>query len=331
MDVRLFGYARIVTRQGDPAPGLPSFIGREFPFSRTTVVARGHRIHAIDDGPEDGPTVVMVHGNPTWSFLWRKVIASARKLPGGDRLRIVAPDLLGFGLSDKPRSVRAHDVREHVATIDAALVGLGVERAFYVGQDWGGPIGVGAARLASLRGMEPRGLLLMNTAVLRPARPPRATAFHHFAHAPILSELAFFGALFPVPVLSRAQGDRGSIGRAEVRAYAFPFARFRDRAGPLGLARMVPNRAGHPSLEPLDEIGEWVERYRGPTSLIWGTRDPILGRSLRRHREALSHATIETTQAGHFLQEEVPDEIAAALLALVARASSTPSEATERG
>ena len=309
-------------RRGDPAPALPTWLGRDFPFSRTTVLARGRRIHAVDDGPEDGPVVVMVHGNPTWSFLWRKVIASVRRLPGGNALRIVAPDLWGFGLSDKPRTMAEHTVAEHVSTIDAALTGLGIERAIYVGQDWGGPIATGAARLASLRGKEPLGLMFMNTAVLRPARPPRATPFHHFANMPIVSELAFLGALFPVPILSRAQGDRASIGRREVRAYAFPFARLRDRAGPLGLARMVPNREGHPSLEPLDEIGAWVESWRGPTSLLWGTRDPILGRSLKRHREAMPHATVETTEAGHFLQEEVPDRIAAAVLALVARTAA---------
>ena len=286
------------------------------------MLARGRRIHAVDDGPADGLTVVMLHGNPTWCFLWRNVIAAVQRLPGGERLRIVAPDLFGFGLSDKPRLVREHTVREHVATIDEALVGLGVRRAIYVGQDWGGPVASGAARLAALRGDEPLGLFFMNTAVLRPARPPRATAFHHFAHTPILSELAFLGALFPVPVLARAQGDRSSIGRHELRAYAYPFARLRDRAGPLGLARMVPNREGHPSLEPLDEIGAWVEAYRGPTSLLWGTRDPILGRSLKRHREALPHATVETTEAGHFLQEEVPDRIAVALLGLVERVSA---------
>jgi haloalkane dehalogenase len=291
------------------------------------VLARGHRIHAIDEGPEDGIPVVLQHGNPTWCFLYRKVIAALLRLPGGERLRIVAPDLLGCGLSDKPRSVAAHTVREHVATLDAALAGLGVERAGYVGQDWGGPIATGAARLGSLRGQEPLGFLFMNTAVLRPARPPRATPFHHFANAPLLSELAFFGALFPVPVLARAQGDPRSIGLRELRAYAYPFARLRDRAAPLGLARMVPNRDGHPSLEPLDEIGSWIEGYRGPVSLLWGTRDPILGRSLKRHREAFPAATVETTDAGHFLQEEVPDQIARAILALAERAAAQRSPA----
>lgn len=289
------------------------------------MLARGRRIHAIDDGPEDGPVVVMQHGNPTWCFLWRKVIDSLRRLPGGERFRVVAPDLFGFGLSDKPRSLREHTVREHVATLHEALVALGVERALYVGQDWGGPIATGAARLSSLRGAAPLGFLFMNTAVLRPARPPRATPFHHFANAPIVSELAFFGALFPVPVMARVQGDRASIGLREVRAYAVPFARLGDRSGPLGLARMVPNRDGHPSLEPLDEIGAWVEAYRGPVSLLWGSRDPILGRSLERHRKAFPEAPVITTEAGHFLQEEVPDRIAEAIVALAARATPRPA------
>jgi haloalkane dehalogenase len=113
--------------------------------------------------------------------------------------------------------------------------------------------------------------------------------------------------------MDRAQGDASSIGWRETAAYAWPFRHLLDRAGPIGLARMVPDSEHHPSTSVLDDIGRWVESWQGPAALVWGSRDPILGRALRRHREALPQASVTETRAGHFLQEEVPDAIAVAI------------------
>ncbi len=155
-----------------------------------------------------------------------------------------------------------------------------------------------------------RGLVLGNTSVLTPKRPLRTTAFHRFSHRPIVSDLAFRGFLFPIPILDRIQGDRHSIGLREKAAYAWPLRHPRDRAAPLGLARMVPDREDHPSMAFLERIDEFVRAYRGPAGLVWGERDPILGRALARHREALPQAKVEVTSAGHFIQEEIPDDLA---------------------
>ena len=88
----------------------------------------------------------------------------------------------------------------------------------------------------------------------------------------------------------------------------------RDRAAPLGMARMVADTESHPTTAVMDRLGAWVESFRGPVALVWGTKDPILGRALRRHRMALPQAAVTETTAGHFLQEEVPSELAAAIL-----------------
>ena len=118
------------------------------------------------------------------------------------------------------------------------------------------------------------------------------------------------GLGFPLPILSFVQGDRSSLGRLEARAYRAPLARPFDRAGPLAFARMVPDRPGHPSLAALDRIGAFAEAYTGPAALVWGLADPVLGRSLGRIRRAWPQAEVVETQAGHFLQEEVPELIA---------------------
>jgi haloalkane dehalogenase len=216
-------------------------------------------------------------------------------------LRLIAPDLLGFGASAKPRRASDHQLAMHVDHVATLLDGLGVERFVAVGQDWGGPIACGAAaRLAE----RVKGLVLGNTAVLAPARPFRSKGFHRFSHLPVLSDLAFR------PLV---QGDRRSIGPREGAAYAWPFLSPLDRAGPLGLARMVPSSEEHPSTPVMDRIGAYVAGFEGPAALVWGRRDPLLGRGLRRHREALPRASVRESDAGHFSPEEIPELWAAAI------------------
>lgn len=272
------------------------------PFQRRLVQVDGVRLHTIDHG--EGPAVFMMHGNPTWSFLWRKVAAA---LP---EFRIIAPDLWGFGLSDKPRNLSAHQLERHIALVSGLLRELEVGPLIVVGQDWGGPISLGAA-MRHAPGV--RAVVLGNTAVLAPRRPLKTTAFHRFAHLPGLSDLAFRVGGFPQRGLHRAQGRPSAMSADVRRAYRWPLRRWSDRAGPLALARMVPHREEHPSLVPLDAIDGWIRDFRGPTGLVWGTRDPILGRALRRHQRELPAARVWTTEAGHFLQEEASAELAEAI------------------
>ncbi|MEL6543833.1 MAG: alpha/beta fold hydrolase [Myxococcota bacterium] len=265
-------------------------------------------MHFIDEGPEDAPVVWMQHGNPAWSFLYRRVIREVDTT----RLRVIAPDLYGFGLSSKHLSVEEHQLQRHLDALDSLLQALDPEHLFIVGQDWGGPMVTG---LAARHPSRVRGMLLMNTSVLVPNRP-LGTAFHRFARLPVLSDLVFRGAGFPQAVMSRVQGDRRSIRGAVARAYRWPLRRMSERQGPLALARMVPSSSTHPSVEALRPGEKWATEYRGPIEMIWGMRDPILARALRRHERAMPSARVTRTDAGHFLQEEVPLPIAEAIYRL---------------
>ncbi|MGE0791482.1 MAG: alpha/beta fold hydrolase [Sandaracinaceae bacterium] len=282
------------------APRLPSWLERAFPYRRRRVSTSHGHIDVVDAGPPSARAVLLMHGNPTWSYLWRKVIS----LINDPDLRILAPDLLGFGTSTKLRRSRDHRVETHVDAMTQVVDALEVRSFVAVGQDWGGPIVCG---VCTARPERVDGLVLGNTAVVKPARPFRATAFHRFARAPIASDLAFRGLLFPIPVMHQVQGDRRTMGWREKAAYAWPLLDPRHRAGAIGLARMVPDREEHPSVPALDRIGGYVEAYRGPAALVWGERDPVLGRGLRRHREALPQASVRATDAGHFSQLEVPE------------------------
>ncbi len=296
------------------APALPLFIAAQLPHHRRTYLLEhgadaGRSLHYIDQGQAQDRPVLLLHGNPTWSFLWRKVI------DGLDGLRAVAPDLLGLGFSDRLPKLADHSVDRHADAIAELASALDLEGLILVGQDWGGPI---AAATGARLPERVAGLLLANTAVALP-RIPRGTAFHRFARMPIVSDLVFRGLGFPQIALRFTQGDRRSIAGDVARAYRWPLRRRSDRIAPLALARMVPDGLDHPSMPALRRGEAWALAFDGPVSLVWGQRDPILGRALARHERAFPQAEVKRTAAGHFLQEEVPEILAEGIRDLASR------------
>ena len=291
-----------------PPPQLPPWLSEELPFDRRVFADGDHAIHFIDEG--DGPPVLLLHGNPTWSFLWRKVI----RILARENLRVIAPDLIGLGLSSKPRDPGIHTLDFHANRISALVEALDLDDITIAGQDWGGPI---VAVTAARNRQRIRGAVFSNTAIRVPSRPPRKTAFHRFSHMPLVSDLFFRVFNFPVPFLGFAQGDRKSIGRSERRAYRWPLRRIKDRTAPLALTRLVPQNLDSPTIQTLKEAEDWARSFAGPVSLVWGMRDPILGRSLRGAKKLFPQASVVETDAGHFLQEEVPEELAAAILRMI--------------
>lgn len=261
-------------------------------------------MHVMETG--EGLPVVLLHGNPSWGFLNRRIATALT----ADPLRIIMPDLIGLGLSDKPTDPAEHTLERHIGWMRALLEALDIDRCVMGVQDWGGAIGVGA--LAS----SPRvraGLVVMNTALTPPRPGFRATAFHRFARLPVVSDVAFRVFGFPQFGMRFTQGDRASISGHVARAYTYPLWRLRDNVAPLALARMVPNDFDHPSIEPLRRCQEWIERFDGPAAIVWGDRDPVLGRLRSWMEKLFPTAPVTRTDAGHFLQEEVPEEIASAV------------------
>lgn len=295
------------------APPLPAWLSAQLPFRRSLVDVGGHHMHVMEQG--SGRAVVMLHGNPSWGYLWRKVALALRDEP----LRIIMPDLIGLGLSDKPRDPSVHTLENHARWIGALFDRLELRDFVFVAQDWGGPVGL---RALADRPTRVAGLVLGNT-VIGPPRPGfKPTSFHRFARLPLVSDAIFRIAGFPQNAMRFAQGDRSSIRGEVARAYRWPLRHLGDRVAPLALARMVPDDEHHPSIPALARCLQLIDGFKGPAAVVWGDRDPVLGGVRTFIERRLPHAPVTRTQAGHFLQEEVPAELAAAVRDVTRRLAS---------
>ena len=267
-------------------------------------VEPGIKIHILEVG--SGYPVLLQHGNPTSGFLYRRV---AEELPR-DRFRLIMPTLVGLGFSSKvPAS--EHTLENHVRWLNAALEQLELEDVIYVGQDWGGPVGMGAlARSPELL----RGAVVMNTGLNAPTEPRDLSTAHATVKTPVVGELLLetFGSIFSR--LPDAQGDPASMPTDVIELYERPVSESGNGKAPLALMRMVPDSPDHPSTEQMREIESYVEGLDIPAEIVWGMNDPILGEMLPVMRQNFPGARVTETEAGHFLQEEVPAEIAAAIV-----------------
>lgn len=270
-------------------------------------VKPGIKVHMLEVGT--GYPVFLMHGNPTSGFLYRKVVD---ELPT-DRLRLIMPTLVGLGFSSKVPASQ-HTLDNHMRWINAALAQLDLTELVYMGQDWGGPIGLGA--LSRSTGLI-EGAVVLNTAFNAPKEASSLSRAHDIAKTPLVGELMFESLVSIFERLKDAQGDPDSIPEDVAALYGRPVLESGNAKAPLAMMRMVPNSPDEPSSEQMREIESYVETLNIPVEIVWGMNDPILGRVLPRMRQNFPAAPVTETQGGHFLQEEVPAEIAAALLRII--------------
>lgn len=267
-------------------------------------VEPGIKIHVLEVG--SGYPLFLQHGNPTSGFLYRKI---AEELPK-DRVRIIMPTLVGLGFSSKvPAS--EHTLDNHIRWLNGVLQQLKLTELIYVGQDWGGPSGMGA--LARSPGLL-KGAVILNTGFNAPTGPMELSRAHAAVRTPVVGELVtgVFASIFER--LPDLQGDPGSIPEDVQQLYGKPVLDSGNSKAPLAMMRMVPDGVDHPSVPAQRNIEKYVQSLDVPTEIIWGMKDPILAKGLSGMEQNFPNARVTETVAGHFLQEEVPVEIAAALM-----------------
>jgi haloalkane dehalogenase len=288
---------------------LPDYVASALPSetkSYLVEVEPGIKVHMLELG--EGYPVYMQHGNPTNGLLYRKVAA---ELPA-DQFRMIMPTMVGLGFSSKVPASQ-HTLDNHIRWMKTALDQIGVDELIYVGQDWGGPVGMGV--LARSPG-KLKGAVVMNTGFIAPTEERALSTMHSTVSTPIVGEfmLEGFGSIFPN--LPGIQGDPNSMPEGVIDLYGRPVDESDNGKAPLALMRMVPAGPDHPSVEQMIEIQDYVATLDIPAALVWGMQDPILAQGLEPMKAQFPDATVTETEAGHFLQEEVPAEIAQAVLSI---------------
>ena len=284
---------------------VPSWLDRqEYPFAAHYLALPAGRLHYVDEG--SGPPVVMVHGNPTWSFLYRDLVK--RLQPS---FRCIAADHLGFGLSEKPANW-SYLPQDHAANLAALIDDLELRDITLVVQDWGGPTGLAYA-VAHPENVAR--LVILNTWAWPVNHDPYYIAFSGFVGGPLGRYLIRRHNFFAATIMPNAFGDKRKLTPAAHAQYLAPLADPRDRKGCMVFPKQIV--AATPWLGTLwDGLGRLQDK---PVQIVWAMKDiAFRAQELRRWEQTFPQArTLRLEGVGHYVQEEAPDELGAAVEAFL--------------
>jgi cis-3-alkyl-4-acyloxetan-2-one decarboxylase len=258
----------------------------------------------VDEGPRDAPPLLMLHGNPTWSYMYRRPIA----LLSGRGHRCIALDHMGFGRSDKPPEPRRYILSNHVSNAIALVDELDLRDITLVMHDWGGPIGLGA--LLERRDRF-RALVAMNTWAWE--LPSFLPGFLRQFRTDGLGEILALGGNMVVESIPGGMVSR-EVDQAMMDAYRAPHPDYWSRLGTLAFIRDVPLTENDVSAALMGHINESLPGIDLPLHIVWGMRDRVFVPAFIDQWQALFPGSRCTElDAAHYLVEDRPDEVAEAI------------------
>lgn len=278
-----------------------------YDFAPNYIDTDGLRMHYVDEGSRDGEVILLLHGEPSWSYLYRHMIPPLRDAG----FRVIAPDLIGFGKSDKPAKRSDYSYASHVASITEFVTVLQLENITLFCQDWGSLIGLRVAAENEHRFAR----IAIGNGGLPTGDQPMPKAFR------IWQRFARFSPWFPVGrILQKATITE--LSADVVAAYDAPFPSAKYKAGARAFPLLVPTRPDDPASDANRAAWEVFKRWEKPLLTTFSNRDPIT-RGWERPWQKLvpgaqnrQHVTIKN--AGHFLQEDKGPELAEVLLRFIA-------------
>ncbi len=270
-----------------------------YPFESHYFEVPGGRMHYVDEGA--GPAIVMLHGNPTWSFYYRDLIKGLR-----DRFRLIVPDHIGCGLSDKPREY-PYTLTTHIDNIERLISQLGLDDVTLAVHDWGGPIGFG---WATRHPEHVRGFVVFNTAAFLSGKMPFRIRVCGW---PILGDIAVMWCnAFARAAVRMAVCNRDRMTPDVRRAYLLPYDTPAHRIAIRCFVRDIPFGPHVPSYRVLERIEAALPQFRDHTMIIfWGMRDfCFTDRFLEEWTRRFPDATVHRFEdAGHYVVEDAHERI----------------------
>jgi haloalkane dehalogenase len=261
---------------------------------------RGATMSYVDAGPRSDEAVLMLHGNPTWSFYYRDLIKAL-----APTRRCIVPDHVGMGLSEKPERYD-YTLATRIADVAALVASLGLKRVHLVVHDWGGAIGFGfAARHPEMIGR----IVILNTAAFVDERiPARISA----CKLPVLGPLLVRGLNgFAWPATFMAM-HRRSLTADEKRGYLWPYDSWANRVAVSAFVQDIPMQPSHPSWPTLQAVEQGLAQFRDRSAMIvWGGHDFCFNdQFLARWREFLPQADVQRiADAGHYILDDAREEV----------------------
>ena len=265
----------------------------------------------LDEGPRADEAVLMLHGNPTWSFYYRHLVHAL-----APRVRCVVPDHIGMGLSEKPQAYD-YTLARRIADVEALVASLGVKRVHLVVHDWGGAIGFGfAARHPATIGK----IVVLNTAAFASKRIPARIAA---CKLPGLGPLLVRGLnAFAGPATWMAM-HRRKLSAEEKRGYLLPYDSWANRVAVSAFVRDIPMDATHPTWPTLRAVEQGLAQFRDRRALVlWGGRDFCFNDAFyARWREILPQAEAHRfADVGHYILDDARDEVVPRITTFLNRA-----------
>lgn len=279
----------------------------------------GLRMAYVEAGPVTGPTVLMLHGEPTWSYMYRESIAALADAG----YHVVAPDLIGFGRSDKPADSSVHTYSAHVQWLAEFVADLNLSDVNLIVHDWGGLLGL---RLAAENPERFSTLTVTNTALPTVTRPQPSQCPELPAGTPVVftsfeAWQSYSQRVLELPVADVVEeGTATALSSIERTAYDAPYPSEAYKAGP----RTLPALAFS---EPGQNQAAWavLETWTKPTQVIWAPEDPVLGGAASQFQTRIpgtaGRPVINITNASHFLFEDQPTAVTAAILGFLTQVS----------
>jgi haloalkane dehalogenase len=280
--------------------GLPGY-----DFAPKYAELEGLRLHYLDEGPKEGSPIVCFHGEPTWAYLYRKMITPLASAG----YRVISPDYAGFGRSDKPTDRGWYSYDRHVGLMAALLEQLDLSGATVVVQDWGGPIGL---RWAVEHADRVARLVILNTGI-----------FTGRVSQGFLAWRAFAEKNPDLPVGFVLQGATKTELTPEVlAAYEAPFPTAESKAGAAQFPLLVPTDEDAAGAKEMQAVADALSRWEKPALVAFSDSDPVFPhpKSGEVFVERMPGARPQVTIAGaaHFLQEDEGEQIAQEILAFLA-------------
>ncbi len=276
----------------------------DWPFRPCYVEQGALRMHYVDEG--DGDPILLCHGEPTWAFLYRKLIPRLATVG-----RVVAPDYFGFGRSDKPTDPGWYSYDAHYASIEELCDQLVLSRLTIVVQDWGGPLGL---RYAVEHPERVERLVILNTGIGGGRAPSEEWLRFREVMRKVGTDI--------VPSRLVQSGCVGELPQAVLDAYDAPFPTPESRVGVAQFPEQVPVEPDHPNTAKMNAVREKLRAWEKPALVMFSDSDRIFSlRHAERLAELIPGAELgaPVVGAGHFLQEEKGEEIAERIVEWMAR------------